>query len=136
MNAEIILLNFAHRNKSYGKNVAIDKQIADLFIKHDLQSDAETIYADIIDNDMDIDNYNVLGIIFRQQGKYKEAEDCYRKALKQYPYHPTLYYNLAVLCFVQNNRSEAKQYARKALQLDPEHTHSLQLLKRIDLLNG
>ena len=120
------------RNKSYGKNVAIDKQIARLFIKHDLKSDAETIYADIINNDMDIDNYNVLGIIFRQQGKYKEAEDCYRKALKDYPDHPILYYNLAVLCFVQNNRSEAKKYAGKALRLDPEHAHSLQLLKRIE----
>ena len=120
------------RNKLYGKNVAVDKQIANLFIEHDLQSDAETIYTDIIDNELDIENYNALGIIYRKQGKYKEAEGCYRKALMEYPDHPTLYYNLAVLCFVQNGRSEATQYAAKALALDPEHTLSRQLLQRIE----
>lgn len=120
------------RNRLYGKNVAVDKQIASLFIKHDLQSDAETIYADIIDNDLDIENYNALGIIYRRQGKYKEAECCYRKALIEYPDHPTLYYNLAVLCFVQNNRPEAARYASKALTLDADHTLSHQLLQRIE----
>ena len=81
-----------NRNRSYGKNVNIDKQIAGVFIKHDLQSDADTT-ADIIDNDIDIENFNALGIIYRKQGKYKEAEGCYRKALMEYPNHPTLYYN-------------------------------------------
>lgn len=121
-----------NRNRSYGKNVTLDKQIANLFIKHDLQSDAETIYADIVDSELDIENYNALGIIYRKQGKYKEAEGCYRKALMEYPDHPTLYYNLAVLSFVQNNRFEATRHASKALQLDPEHTLAQQLLKRIE----
>jgi len=120
------------RNRSYGKDTAIAKRIADLFVRHDLQRDAETIYADILDNDGDIENYNALGITYRRQGKYREAEECYRKALMAYPDHPTLYYNLAVLCFVQNNRSEAAKYAKKALQLDPEHSLARHLLKRIE----
>ena len=36
------LAQLRNRNRSYGKNIVIDKQIADLFIKHDMHSDAET----------------------------------------------------------------------------------------------
>ena len=87
---------------------------------------------DIVEDDSNIDDYNMLGIIFRQQGKYKAAEDCYLRALKQYPNHPTIYYNLAVLSLIRSNRFAARKYVMKALEHDPNNERALHLLRRIE----
>ena len=97
-----------------------------------MRTDAEAIYRDILERDSGIDNYNMLGIIYRQQKKYKEAEECYRKALIEYPDHPTIYFNLAVLSLVQDNRFAARKCVMKALELDPNHAYALRLLEKIE----
>lgn len=119
------------RYKSYNNTSDMDRKIASVFLKNDMRSDAESIYTDILERDSDINNYNMLGIIYRQQEKYKEAEECYRRALREYPDHPTIYYNLAILFLVQNDRFAARRYAMKALEFDPNHELSLRLLERI-----
>jgi tetratricopeptide (TPR) repeat protein len=115
----------------YNNTLYIDRKIASVFSQNDIHTDAEAIYNDILERDPNIDDYNMLGIIFRQQYKYKEAEECYRKALIEYPDHPTIYYNLAVLSLAQNNRFAARKYVLKALDFDPNHEHALRLLQKI-----
>jgi len=60
---------YTHRSNT----LDIDRKIASVFLKNDMRTDAEAIYSDILERDSDIENYNMLGIIYRQQGKYKEA---------------------------------------------------------------
>lgn len=121
-----------NRYKSYSNAIDIDKHIASVFINNNMRTDAEAIYRDILERDSGIDNYNMLGIIYRQQKKYKEAEECYRKALIEYPDHPTIYFNLAVLSLVQDNRFAARKCVMKALELDPNHAYALRLLEKIE----
>jgi tetratricopeptide (TPR) repeat protein len=109
----------------------IERKIASLFLQNDMRTEATAIYNDILERDPNIDDYNMLGIIFRQQEKYKEAEQCYRKALLDYPDHPTIYSNLAILSLAQDNRFAAKKYVLKALDFDPNHEHAQRLLQKI-----
>jgi tetratricopeptide (TPR) repeat protein len=119
------------RHSIYNNTLYIDRRIASIFLQNDIPTDAEAIYSHILERDSNIDDYNMLGIIFRQQEKYKEAEQCYRNAFIEYPDHPTIYYNLAVLSLAQDNRFAARKYALKALDFDPNHEHALRLLQKI-----
>jgi tetratricopeptide (TPR) repeat protein len=109
-----------------------DNELAEFFMRNDLNSDAEEIYEDILDNSSTVDDYNKLGIVYRKQGKYREAEECYYRARKEYPDNATICYNLAVLFFVKHDRFTAKKYITKALELDPSYENALQLLRRIE----
>jgi tetratricopeptide (TPR) repeat protein len=127
-----LFTDIRNRNTSNINKCDIDKQIANIFIQNNCQSDAESIYRDILEYDSNVDDYNTLGILFRQQGKYKEAEDCYFKALKEYPDNPAIYYNVAILYFAKDDRFAARKYVTKALELDPTHENALKLLKKIE----
>jgi tetratricopeptide (TPR) repeat protein len=120
------------RHRSQDDKLNFDKKLAQFFMQNDLNSDAEEIYKYILDEHSNIDDYNRLGIVYRKQGKYREAEQCYYRALKQYPDNPTICYNLAVLYFARHDRFAAKKYVLKALAHDPSYEQALQLLGRIE----
>jgi tetratricopeptide (TPR) repeat protein len=118
--------------RSQDDKLQFNKNLAEFFMQNDLNSDAEEIYEYILENNSNIDDYNKLGIVYRKQGKYREAENCYYRALKEYPDNPAICYNLAVLHFVQHDRFTARKYITKALELDPSYELALQLLGRIE----
>lgn len=63
---------------------------------------------------------NNLGLIFYDQGKYAEAEDLYKKALKYSAHNAHTYNSLAQLRIKQKNGVEAVEYANKSIALNPQ----------------
>jgi len=68
----------------------------------------------------DIWMFNEWGITLRQQKKFDEAINCYKKALEIDPENSHILYNLAVVYLEINQPYRALECAKKALTRDPD----------------
>lgn len=68
----------------------------------------------------DIGTFNRLGILLRNQGKWKEALVEYQKALKVAPDDENLYYNMGMACAEGKEFREAQVHMLKALAINPD----------------
>lgn len=68
----------------------------------------------------DIGTFNRLGILLRNQGKWKEALVEYQKALKVAPDDENLYYNMGMACAEGKEFREAQLHMLKALAINPD----------------
>lgn len=68
----------------------------------------------------DIATFNRLGIILRNQGKWREALAEYQKAVKVAPDDENLYYNMGMACAEGREFREAQVYMLKALALNAD----------------
>jgi tetratricopeptide (TPR) repeat protein len=109
------------------------KKTAALMTEHKLFDEAEKACERVIDIDDTIDNYNRLGVLYRRQGKYAEAEKCYYRALKSQNLSHVVYYNMAVLYLVQKDYAKAIKYFNKTLQQDPDFTAAREMLEEVQL---
>jgi tetratricopeptide (TPR) repeat protein len=73
--------------------------------------------AELLQNNYDA-FYN-LGVCYSNAGKYKEAEDSYRKAVAINPAEPIAHYQLAMALLGQSKNQEAKAEFAKYLELNP-----------------
>ncbi|WP_243544987.1 tetratricopeptide repeat protein [Pseudodesulfovibrio tunisiensis] len=64
--------------------------------------------------------YNRLGIVLRSQGKWREAVDVYRKALRISPKDAVLHYNLGLALHEGGERMRALECFEKTLEIDPD----------------
>jgi len=58
-------------------------------------------------NPLNFDAYTSLAVFYREEGRFKEAEAVYLKALKIWPHHPSSIKNLGVLYDLYMGRFEA-----------------------------
>lgn len=70
----------------------------------------------------------LLGKIYTEQKKYKEAENEYQTILKYKEKSPDALYGLGVIYESQGDAVKARSYWRKALKLQPNHPDSLKKL--------
>ncbi|MGE4468557.1 MAG: tetratricopeptide repeat protein [Desulfovibrio sp.] len=68
----------------------------------------------------DLVTFNKLGIALKLQGKWEEAIENYRKALKIAPDDEGLYYNIGVAYFEGGRLQEAVNSFARALKINPE----------------
>jgi len=68
----------------------------------------------------DIDTFNRLGITLRKQGKWDQAIEEYRKAVKIAPSDAGLHYNMAMAFSEGRQYQDAFNYLDKALRLNPD----------------
>lgn len=68
----------------------------------------------------DIAAVNVLGIVLRKQGKWREAMEEYQKILDVAPGHSSLVYNMALACSEGGDAAQAHTWMLRALELDPD----------------
>ncbi len=68
----------------------------------------------------DIGTFNRLGILLRNQGKWKEALVEYQKALKVAPDDENLYYNMGMACAEGKEFREAQVHMLKAMAINPD----------------
>ncbi len=121
--------------KRTGENekLATLKKVAQLYLEGGLYDDAERVYTATLEYDpKDLEMYNRLGVVLRQQGKYEEAMQCYLKALKNHPDHPGLFYNLGVLYLARKEYVKAQKHLQRALRLNPEFEEAVTMLKKVE----
>ena len=68
----------------------------------------------------DIETFNRLGITLRKQGKWDQAVEEYRKALKISPNDAGLYYNMSMAYGEGRQFQDAFNYLDKALRINPD----------------
>jgi tetratricopeptide (TPR) repeat protein len=83
-------------------------------------------------NPKTINIFNTLGIIYRRQGRYAEAADQYRRAIKVNPNDENIHYNLARTNFELQKYKEARKSLIHALELNPAFSEAARLLKMVD----
>ncbi len=72
-------------------------------------------------NKTNLDAYNQLGILLREQGKFTDAEQQYLKALSVWPDHPASHRNLGILYDLYLGRLEsALKHYERAQTLEPK----------------
>lgn len=72
-------------------------------------------------NKTNLDAYNQLAILLREQGKFSEAEQQYLKALNVWPDHPASHRNLGILYDLYLGRlEEALEHYTRAQALEPK----------------
>ncbi len=74
---------------------------------------------------------NKIGVIYAKFGQQGKAEEQFKAALAKADYLPAML-NLGNLYFIQENWSEAISYYQRALAKDPESSHALLAIAKVD----
>lgn len=80
--------------------------------------------------------YGSLGDVYRQQGDYKSALDCYEIVIKKYPDDADTYYEMGI-CFTKlGKKDDACESLKLAIKYDEEYIYDIQDEKEFDVLRG
>lgn len=91
-----------------------DPEQSEKFLRRALDAKGQFLTKD------DIVTFNRLGILLRNQGKWREALEEYRKAVRVAPDDENLYYNMGMACAEGREFREAQAHMLKALMLNPD----------------
>lgn len=89
-----------------------DPEQSEKFLRRALDAKGQFLSKD------DIATFNRLGIILRNQGKWREALTEYQKALQVAPDDENLYYNMGMACAEGRDFRQAQGYILRALSLN------------------
>ena len=64
-----------------------------------------------------VPNYIQLGIAYHNTGQYKKEKKLYKKAEKDFPYHPNIIYRQAVLSLSEGKTKDANGYIEQLISL-------------------
>ena len=113
-------------------NVKIVTRVGDALLDAELGAEAEMFISQGLSTvPDDVILQNRLGIAFRIQGKYKEAIDNYRAALRRTPEDENLQYNLGRAYHDFGQRDRAIQTMKKAIKINPDFAAAKMYLKMI-----
>ncbi len=111
-------------------NVTIITRVSDALLDAELGAEAEMFISQGLSTvPDDVVLQNRLGIAFRIQGKYKEAIDNYRGALKKTPDDENLQYNLGRAYHDYGQREKAVAAMKKAIEINPDFAAAKMYLK-------
>ncbi|PKL91564.1 MAG: hypothetical protein CVV21_05950 [Candidatus Goldiibacteriota bacterium HGW-Goldbacteria-1] len=75
--------------------------------------------------------YINLGLAYYQIGKMEQAEKAWRGAIRFNPYSSVAYSNIAFIYIAKNDKLKAREYAQKALSLDPKNATAASVLQNL-----
>ncbi len=109
------------------------ERAAEIYMDKHMDDKAESVLKEVAElNPKTINVYNSLGIIYRRQGRHREAIDQYRKALRVNPMDANIYYNIARAHLEMEELIQAQKILRKAIKIEPESLEFASMLKFIE----
>ncbi len=119
-------------NKGGQDNVEIITKVGDALLEADLGAEAEMFITRGLSNvPEEVILQNRLGIAFRIQGKYKEAIENYRSALKKTPDDENLLYNLGRAYHDNGQKEKAVLVMKQAARINPDFAAAKMYLKMV-----
>lgn len=110
------------------------KKAADIYMSKEKDQHAEDILNEILEISPDTVNvYNSLGVLSRRKGKFHEAVQHYRQALKIHPKEPHIHFNIGKLYIHMKEPEKAIPYLETALKLDPNFKFAKDALNAIKM---
>jgi tetratricopeptide (TPR) repeat protein len=110
------------------------EKAAELHMVLDQENEAEEILNIVLTLRPNTTNvYNTLGIIYRHQGRLKEAVSAYEKARKVHPEDENILFNLARVYIDLNNIPQAQDCLRQAVSLNHSFGPARDLLRATEL---
>ena len=108
-----------NRKKEIVSNVeALYRQAVSFFKDGNLQK-AKDIYKEILEQDPGhIESLNDMGVMALHDGRYEDAVNFFKKAVRLKPNFVNPYYNLACAYSLQNEGKKGMNYLLKALEVD------------------
>lgn len=86
---------------------------------------AKAAYSEAAEGDPKrVDALARMAVVLDREGKCKESEPLYKKALAANPGDPDLHCNRGYSLYLQNRYAEAEDHFRKALTLEPRHARA------------
>jgi tetratricopeptide (TPR) repeat protein len=114
------------------KNANIRTEIGEAYLKSGYDEKAAEAFKGSLNVVESVHVYNRLGIALRRKGKYLEAIDEYKKALKVDSNDEALYYNIGRAYLEANKRKEAISAFRKALEIDPNFEECRKIMEGLN----
>ena len=110
------------------------EKAGDIFLERKQDAEAEEVFTLLSDLKPDTTNvYNSLGIIYRRNGRWRDAVNMYEKALKVNPTNEYIYYNLSRVHLEAKDPTSAAEALRKALEVNPNFGPAKELAKALEL---
>jgi tetratricopeptide (TPR) repeat protein len=82
-------------------------------------------FQTLIQLDPSAKSYGLMGVCYRQLGRYDNARKFLLEGLQRDPHNAVCLYNLGVLAKRQGKLAEAERYLSEALRTDPDHDGAL-----------
>ncbi len=73
-----------------------------------------------------------LGLRYEAEERYDDAKDVYLRAIVRHPENPDNHYHLGRIYQLTGQNTQARQFFEEALELDPNHTATLNALSVLD----
>ncbi|MBW2621795.1 MAG: tetratricopeptide repeat protein [Deltaproteobacteria bacterium] len=110
------------------------RQAGTIFMERRQYQEAEEIFRQVMKINPDTINvFNGLGIIYRRQGKVKEAIQQYKKALRVHPKDEHIYYNLSRVYLDIKDYDNAKKALEDSIKARPDFSQAKELLLAIEM---
>ncbi|MBF0475055.1 MAG: tetratricopeptide repeat protein [Deltaproteobacteria bacterium] len=109
------------------------QRAAEIYISQDMVDDAESLLLQVARTNPGSANvYNSLGILYRRQGKYREALNQYRSALKVSPDDENIYFNIGQVFILMKDFDQAKKAFHQALKIYPSFAEAKQMITSLE----
>ncbi|MBI4379081.1 MAG: tetratricopeptide repeat protein [Nitrospinae bacterium] len=114
------------------KNAELQTDIGEAYLQSGLDEMAAEAFKGSLTVTESVHVYNRLGIALRRKGKYLEAIEEYKKALRLDPDDEAVHYNMGRAYIEADMKSEAISSFKKALQIDPYFKECKEMLEGLE----
>jgi len=114
------------------KNAEIQTEIGEAYLKAGQDEKAAEAFKGSLNVVESVHVYNRLGIALRRKGKYLEAIEEYKKALRVDPNDEAIYYNMGRAYLEASMKKEAISSFKSALTIDPDFKECKEILVSVD----
>jgi tetratricopeptide (TPR) repeat protein len=114
------------------KNADLQTEIGEAYLKAGHDDKAAEAFKGSLNVVESVHVYNRLGIALRRKGKYLEAIEEYKKALRVDPNDEAIYYNMGRAYLEADKKKDAISAFKNALVIDPDFKECKEILESVN----
>ncbi len=114
------------------KNAGLRTEIGEAYLKSGHDDKAADAFKGSLNVVESVHVYNRLGIALRRKGRYLEAIDEYKRAVRLDPEDEAIYYNMGRAYLEADRKRDAISSFKKALEIDPNFKECKEMLEKLE----
>lgn len=117
------------------KNAGLRTEIGEAYLNSGQDDKAADAFKGSLHVVESVHVYNRLGIALRRKGRYLEAIEEYKRAVKLDPEDEAIYYNMGRAYLEADRKRDAISSFKKALEIDPNFKECKEMLEKVEGTN-